>query len=95
MGFLMDEKYCISMLNVRCTYQTCLKREGLKCCKDCRYFDSCQIKCTDAVKLMPCPFCGGIPEIEMETDSVACTKCGCMMFGKDIDTAIAAWNKRA
>ena len=49
----------------------------------------------DAEKLLRCPFCGGIPEIEMETDSVACTKCGCMMFGKDVDSAIAAWNERA
>ena len=56
--------------------------------------------------LLPCPFCGGIPELH-ESDNwggiytIFCTGCGaevgddcCLEYGTDKETAIYLWNRR-
>jgi len=58
---------------------------------------------TDAQKLLPCPFCGGMDEfIELrirETDLypyIHCINCGIeFSYGDCIRSAIEKWNQRA
>jgi Lar family restriction alleviation protein len=51
------------------------------------------------IKLKPCPFCSGTPDIELATLSnlifVVCTKCGsCGSLHNTERKAVNAWNKR-
>lgn len=42
---------------------------------------------------LPCPFCGGYPEVLR--GAVECDDCGIFIMGFDRDSSVAKWNRRA
>ena len=52
------------------------------------------------IKLKPCPFCGGYPNVEYVDDKkrqvyIACSECGAELnLYKNLDEAAEAWNRR-
>ena len=51
------------------------------------------------IKLKPCPFCGGHPNVEYVDDKtqvyIACSECGIEQnLYKSLDMALEAWNRR-
>lgn len=52
------------------------------------------------MKLLPCPFCGGEPEIVRPGTSrystiIACTNCGCRHESRDENERVGvSWNRR-
>lgn len=52
------------------------------------------------IKLKPCPFCGGYPNVEYADSKkgqvyIACSECGAELnLYKNLDEAMQAWNRR-